>query len=88
MLISRIKGATRTIGLEQGYQGLPLRDELIDCPVNGPGMPVMTTAWIPTPAELEQLVAGGAIHVQILGRRHPPIMVEVGPAPELARTEG
>ena len=83
MLIGRIERATRTIGEGQGYEGLPLRDELVNCSVNGPNTPAMTTAWIPTPAELEALNAGASIHVRILGQRHPPIMVEVGPVPEL-----
>lgn len=81
MLIGRIEGATRTIGASQGYEGLPLRDELINCSVNGPNTPSMTTAWLPTPKELEALNAGASIHVQILGDMHPPIMVSVGPTP-------
>lgn len=36
MQIGRIKDATRVIGQRQGYMGLPLRDELINCSVNGP----------------------------------------------------
>ena len=42
----------------------------------------MTTAWLPTPDELVALLAGAPIHVRILGTAHPPIMVEVGAAPE------
>lgn len=82
MLVGRIKGATRVIGRSQGYLGLPIRDEAIDCPVNGGGTPSMVTAWFPTPRELEALNAGAPVHVRLLGTAHPPIMVEVGEAPD------
>lgn len=82
MMIKHIEGATRTIGKSQGYMGLPLRDEVIDCKVNGPNTNSMVTAWEPTPEELEKLKAGAAVHVRLLGTGHPPIMVEVGGIPE------
>jgi hypothetical protein len=81
MQIGRITGATRVIGKAQGYMGLPLRDEKINCAVNGPATPAMVTAWLPTPKELEALNAGAPVHVRILGEHHPPIMVEVGAIP-------
>ncbi len=82
MLIGRIDGATRVLGKSQGYLGLPVRDGVINCSVGGEDTPCMTTAWMPTPAELEALNAGAAIHVTLIGTAHPPIMLEVGPAPE------
>lgn len=82
MQIGRIQGATRVIGKSQGYLGLPLRDEMIDCGVNGYGTPAMVTAWLPTPEELAALNAGAAVHVRILGTMHPPIMLEVGSPPD------
>lgn len=82
MQIGRITGATRVIGKSQGYMGLPLRDERINCKVNGPDTPAMVTAWLPTPKELEALNAGAPVHVRILGTSHPPIMVEVGETPD------
>lgn len=82
MHIGRIEGATRVIGKSQGYLGLPLRDEVISCSVNGDETPAMTTAWLPTPEELAALNAGAPVHVRILGTIHPPIMVSVGSAPE------
>lgn len=82
MHIGRIEGATRVIGQRQGYRGLPLRDEVIDCSVNGAETPAMTTAWLPTSEELAALNAGAAVHVRILGTMHPPIMVSVGATPE------
>jgi len=61
--------------------GLPLRDDVINCTVGGHGTPCMTTAWLPTPKELEALNAGAPVHVRIVGTAHPPIMVEVGEPP-------
>ncbi|MGV1870900.1 hypothetical protein [Agrobacterium rosae] len=82
MQIGMIEGATRIIGKSQGYIGLPLRDELIDCTVGGEQTPSMTTAWFPTPSELARLNAGAPVHLRILGSVHPPVMVEVGKTPE------
>lgn len=81
MQIAMIEGATRTIGKSQGYLGLPLRDEVVQCAVNGVGTPAMVTAWAPTPDELARLNAGASVHLRILGTMHPPVMVEVGEAP-------
>jgi hypothetical protein len=82
MMIATIEGVTHRIGKSQGYLGLPLRFAQIDCPVNGPGTPTMTTAWQPTPQELAALNRGASIHVRIIGMQHPPIMLFVGPEPE------
>lgn len=81
MQIGRITGATRVLGKSQGYMGLPVRDEKIDTVVDGEGTAVMTTAWLPTPKELEALNAGAPVHVRIVGTAHPPIMVGVGEVP-------
>ena len=82
MQIGRIEGATRVLGKQQGYLGLPLRDGLVDCPVNGSRTPAMTTAWMPTPEELAALAAGASVHVSLLGTAHPPILVDVGEPPK------
>lgn len=81
MQIGRIRGATRVLGQAQGYMGLPVRDERINCSVGGAGTPAMVTAWLPTPKELAALNAGAAVHVRIIGTMHPPIMVDVGAIP-------
>ncbi len=81
MQVGVIEGATRIVGKSQGYMGLPIRDEQINCTVNGPETPAMITAWLPTPAELAALNAGAAIHVCILGTVPPPMNVSVGPIP-------
>lgn len=74
-------GATRTIGKSQGFLGLPVRDEVITCKVNGPLTDTMVTAWIPSPAELDALNKGASIYVRLYGVNHPPIMLEVGKPP-------
>jgi hypothetical protein len=81
MLSKRIEGATRVIGKSQGYHGLAIRDETINCTVNGDGTPCMTTAWEPTPDELARLNAGAPILLTILGTGHPPVSMAVGDAP-------
>jgi hypothetical protein len=80
MQIGMIEGATRILGKSQGYLGLPLRDEAINCTVGGEDTPAMVTAWLPTPDELARLNAGAAVHLRIIGTQHPPVMVDVGPA--------
>jgi len=77
-----IEGATRIVGKSQGYLGLPIRDEQIECSVNGSRTPAMMTAWKPTADKLAALNAGASVHVRILGQVPPPMMVLVGPAPE------
>lgn len=81
MQIGMIENATRVLGKSQGYLGLPLRDEISRCRVNG-DCPAMVTAWHPSPDELVALNAGAAVHVRILGTAHPPMIVEIGPTPE------
>lgn len=76
------KGATRIIGKSQGYLGLPIRDEKINCPVNGEGTPCMVTAWFPTEKELAALNSGASVLIHLQGSAHPPIMVDVGDPPE------
>lgn len=52
MHIGRIEGATRVLGKSQGYLGLPIRDEVVNCTVGGEGTPAMVTAWLPTEVPL------------------------------------
>lgn len=82
MHIGRIKNATRVIGKSQGYMGLPLRDELINCAVSGQDTPVMVTAWYPSMDELQALIDGAPIHLTVIGTVHPPVMMKTGDAPD------
>lgn len=78
----RITNATRVLGKHQGYLGLVVRDEVHPCSVQGVMVPTMVTSWLPTPKEIEAIVAGAPVHVRLYGREHPPIMVEVGETPD------
>ncbi len=80
MQIGMIEGATRYLGKAQGYIGLPIRDGVVNSTVTGEGTPTMTSAWFPTLEELQALLHGAAIYVEIVGNSHPPIMVRVGEA--------
>ena len=82
MIIGRIEGETRVLGKQQGYIGLPVRDECVHDEVNGPETPCMVSAWTPTPDELERLAAGAPVHLCVLGAVHPPVRLEVGEPPE------
>lgn len=77
-----IEGVTRICGKAQGYLGLPIRDEVINDPVNGAGTPQMVTSWEVFPDELERLKAGAPVILSILGRVPPPLLLQVGAAPD------
>jgi hypothetical protein len=79
--IGRIQGWTRELGKCQGYLGLPLRDTLVTCTVGGTGTPAMETAWLPTPDEIARINAGAPIILRVISTAHPPVMLEVGDAP-------
>lgn len=76
MMVAVIEGCDQIIGKEQGFKGLPVRMGEFD------GHPGMTTAWEPSPAELQLLLAGAKIHITLLGTAHPPISVGIGPVPQ------
>lgn len=84
MEIGRISNATRKLGAPRDWNEkahgpcgtLPIRDELTAA---GWGM---TSAWLPTPEELEQLVAGAPIYLTVIGEVHPPVAMAVGSAPD------
>jgi hypothetical protein len=84
MMIIRIAGATRVIGQSQGYLGLPLRDEIREMKLGDAvhRFHAMVTAWEPTPDEIARIVAGAPIYLCVLGTGHPPVMLDVGDAPE------
>jgi len=87
MQIGHIEGATRVLGKQQGYLGLPLRDVKINCGVGGENTPAMETAWIPMPHEIAAIVAGAPIILRIIGSSHPPVMVDVGAAPPVGENQ-
>lgn len=82
MIIKHIEGATRILGKSQGYLGLPLRDEPINCTVGGEDTPSMVTAWEPTPDEIARINSGAPVLLRVLGTAHPPVMISVGEPPK------
>lgn len=78
MIIGRIEGATRVLGQSQGYLGLPLRDVVVNCTVDGPATPAMETAWFPNPDEIERIISGAPVILRVVGAAHPPVALEVG----------
>ncbi len=76
MLVAMIAGDNvRVHGKSQGLLGLPVRHEVRNA------MPVMVTAWTPTPQELELLAAGANIEIEMWGVMPPPMRVIVGAPP-------
>jgi len=73
----RITNATRVLAETQNeFYALAIKDEVID------GVNHMTSVWEPTPRELANLAAGGAVRLTILGQGHPPVTITTQPAPE------
>jgi hypothetical protein len=83
MIIQHIAGATRVLGKQQGYLGLPVRDEVRDVKIGDQVARAqsMTTAWEPTPDELRRLNEGASVYLCVLGTMHPPVTIEVGEVP-------
>lgn len=70
MLPLRISNATRILAETQDeYYALAILDEVVD------GQAQMTSVWEPTPKELADLNAGGAVRLTIVGSGHPPVMI-------------
>lgn len=84
MIPARIVGATRVLKAPPDWNeardgkcsALAIRDSQYG------DMPVMTSAWTPTPEELELLNKGASVHVGIIGRSHPPLFVTTGSTPD------
>jgi hypothetical protein len=80
MIPARIEGATRYLGAPEGWEPeangpcghLAIADVKTDM-----GLPLMISAWEPTPDELSKLNAGAKVYLQIVGTGHPPVMVWV-----------
>jgi len=89
MLPARIEDATRYLGAPKGWHPdtdgdcvhLAVRDEVRD------GLPIMHSAWEPTPEELALLNAGARVYLSVVGTGHPPVALWVGdPASETPAT--
>lgn len=82
MFRARVLHHTHVLGEAQGYHPLYVKCEKAVDEVSKNETWRQTTAWTPTPRELELLNAGCSIQVVILADRHPPIKVQVGPCPD------
>ena len=74
MEIATIDGANVYWAKEQPeYKTLPARVENLEG-----GAKVSTSAWRPTPEELERLNQGACIELSVICQAQPPVMIEVG----------
>lgn len=74
----RVANASRVLAENQDeYYALAIIDEIVD------GEAQMTSAWEPTPAEIDALMKGGSVRLTIRGTVHPPVMLSVKTAPGL-----
>lgn len=72
MNIAHIEGATRVLGVSQGYRGLPIVDTLFG------DAPAMISEWLPSADERAAIAGGKSIFLSVLGTQHPPVLLEVG----------
>lgn len=80
MLPMAITNATRKLFGSPGKDGTEVKplhvlDEEID------GQNYITSVWQPTPAELEDLKAGGSVRLVIMGSNQPPVYLTTQPPP-------
>lgn len=80
MDIVNFEGKTRTLGVEQGFRALHIKDIVAHMGLDENGKSIvyaaMISVWKPTEQELEMLNKGGYITLTILGTQHPPVMIE------------
>ncbi|MCR4340138.1 MAG: hypothetical protein NUW01_09680 [Gemmatimonadaceae bacterium] len=84
MHTGRISGFTRFLGAPRDWDeakdghcgGLAIRDEKTTAGLG------MTSAWFPTPEEIERIKAGAPIYLTVLGQVHPPVCMAVGSPPD------
>jgi hypothetical protein len=74
----RVSNATHVLGKpkdwkveEPGHCSLAVREEKTTA---GPGM---TSAWFPTPEEIERIRNGAPIYLTVVGEVHPPVSMSV-----------
>lgn len=83
MIPLRIKGATNWLGAPEGWEPdkngpcvhLAVKHE---CCGN---VDTLTSAWEPTPEDIQKIMAGAPIYLRVVGITHPTVNVFVGPVP-------
>jgi len=86
MDIGSIKGHTHEYGAPPGMEDIvhPLRVRLMQ---EGP-LFFLVSEWVPTAEERARIAAGENIFLAVMGTGMPPVMLTVGPEPEVAHERG
>lgn len=79
-----IANSTRTLSAPQDWNkavdgacgSLVIRDE------RNHSSYCMTSAWFPTPPELQRILMGAPVYLTIMGKVHPVVLMSVGPSPD------
>jgi hypothetical protein len=70
---AKIKNPTyENVGASQGYIGIDIRKEVVE------GVPMLASAFTPTPEEIGRIMLGEPIVLRIMGDGWPPVMLTVG----------
>ena len=78
MIPGAIQGATKSYGKPAGMTDDECGSLLVREGHEG-DWPTMTSAWYPTPEEVERLRAGAPVYLTIFGAGgHPPVALSVG----------
>lgn len=63
----------RTLGLDQSYRPLHIRDIVVG------GIPGMQSIWVLTDEHRAEIAAGGFVVLNILGQAHPAVLLDTTP---------
>ena len=79
MEIGKIKGATRTLAVDQPeYDPIDIRDAVYVDENQQPLFRAMEAIFHPTAEEIVKIMSGEPIRLSILGTAWPPVMLNVG----------
>lgn len=82
MRIGVIEGANLTLGAPKGWDHeTDGRCDALEVRVNIRHPPSMTSAWFPTPDEIERIKRGAPVLLEIVSASHPPVALTVGDVP-------
>jgi hypothetical protein len=91
MLMTKNPRKTRELGKPKDWDEardgachvLEIEDQVL-----GNGLPAMISLWTPTKDELDALIKGGSVRLHVYGTAHPPVWVDVEPAPCVRNDRG
>lgn len=85
----RIAGHTNVLKAPAGHDQSKLRISELAIKVERVASGICaTSAWTPSPAELERLNAGASVYLSIFADVHPAVALHVGAAPPAGETTG